>query len=105
MAQVTIEQAMRVAIGHHQAGRLAEAEAIYRQILAQSPDHADALHLLGTLAGQTGHTDAAIDLIGRAIAITPTPAVFHSNLGETYRRSGQWERAIASLHRATELGP
>ena len=96
MTQVTIEQAMQIAIGHHQAGRLAEAEAIYRQILAQSPDHADALHLLGVLACQTGHTDAAIDLIGRAIAINPAVAEYHSNLGESYRRAGQWEAAIAS---------
>ena len=39
-------------MSHHQAGHLREAEGIYRQILAQRPDHADALHLLGVLAGE-----------------------------------------------------
>ena len=53
---MTIDQAMQIALEHHRAGRLAEAEAIYRQVLARCPDHADALHLLGVLAGQTGHT-------------------------------------------------
>ena len=52
MTPITIEQAMQIALGHHQAGRLAEAEAIYRQVLAQFPDHADALHLLGVLAAR-----------------------------------------------------
>ena len=64
MTPMTIEQAIEIAIGHHQAGRLAEAEAIYRQVLAQLPDHADALHLLGALACHTGHHAAAIELIG-----------------------------------------
>ena len=54
MTQETIQRAMQVAIEHHQAGRLAEAEGIYRQVLARFPDHTDALHLLGVLAGQTG---------------------------------------------------
>ena len=48
---------------------------------------------------------AAIDLIGRAIAINPAVSEYHSNLGESYRRAGQWEEAIASLRRAIELKP
>ena len=43
---VTIDQAFQLALQHHQAGRLAEAEAIYRQILAVEPRHADVLHNL-----------------------------------------------------------
>jgi predicted O-linked N-acetylglucosamine transferase (SPINDLY family) len=96
---------IQVAISHHQAGRLAEAEAIYRQLLARIPDHADALHLLGTLACQTGALDVAIDLIGRAIAVCPGQAAYHLNLGESYRRAGRPGEAIVSFRRALELRP
>ena len=105
MTHVTIEQAIQIAHGHHQAGRLAEAEGIYRQVLAEVPTHADALHLLGVLACQSGHTDAAIELIGRAIALNPAVAEYHSNLGEAHLRAGQWEGAIAGFRRAIELKP
>jgi len=102
---MTVDQVLRKALEHHQAGRLAEAEAIYRQVLARFPDHADALHLLGILATQTGRPDVAIELIGRAITVNPTVAEYHLNLGEAYRRSGQWDAAIASLSRSIELRP
>jgi predicted O-linked N-acetylglucosamine transferase (SPINDLY family) len=102
---MTIEQALQTALGHHQAGRLAEAETLYRQVLARAPDHADALHLLGVLACQAGHWDAAIDLIGRAVARQPMVAAYHSNLGETYRKAGRLDEAAAAFHRALELAP
>ena len=51
---MTIPQALQLAVQHHQAGRLAEAELLYRQILAAQPNHADALHLLGVMAQQVG---------------------------------------------------
>jgi predicted O-linked N-acetylglucosamine transferase (SPINDLY family) len=105
MSQITIEQALQTAIGHHGAGRLAEAEGIYRQILARFPDHADALHLLGVLACETGHTAAAIELIGRAIALNPGVAEYQSNLGEAYRRAGQWDQAIVHFRRAIVIRP
>jgi predicted O-linked N-acetylglucosamine transferase (SPINDLY family) len=103
--QSAIEQAVQTALEHHQAGRLAEAEGLYRQVLDRCPDHADALHLLGVLAGQTGRTEASIALIGRAIALNPGAAAYHGNLAETYRRSGQWEQSIASYRRVLELNP
>jgi predicted O-linked N-acetylglucosamine transferase (SPINDLY family) len=105
MTQVTVEQALAIAIEHHMAGRLAEAEGIYRQILAQCPDCPDALHSLGVLAGQVGQLAVAIDLIGRAIAVSPAVADYHSNLGECYRRTGRWDGAIACFHRALALSP
>src|SRR5689334_18306990 len=102
MTPDAIEEAMQVALGHHQAGRWAEAEGIYRWILSRYPDHADALHLLGVLACQAGDNGAAIAMIGRAIAVDPLVAEYHSNLGEAHRRSGRWDRAIVSLSRAAE---
>jgi predicted O-linked N-acetylglucosamine transferase (SPINDLY family) len=103
MTPITLEQAVRIALEHHQAGRLAEAEALYRQVLAVDPNYADALNLLGVLAGQGGHLDAAVELIGRAVAIDPTAPHYHANLGETYRRAGQWPGAIAAHRRAIAL--
>jgi predicted O-linked N-acetylglucosamine transferase (SPINDLY family) len=100
-----IEEALQTALEHHRAGRLAEAEALYRRVLAESPDDIEALHLLGVLAGQSGHLDAAIDLIGRAVARSPTVPEYHNNVGEAYRRTGCWDAAVHHLERAIELKP
>jgi Flp pilus assembly protein TadD len=55
----------------HKAGRLAEAEQIYRQVLAIAPRHAEALHALGALALQAGRADAADALLRQAIGLKP----------------------------------
>src|SRR5436190_734562 len=103
MQTVTIPQALEFGVQHHQAGRLAEAEVIYRQILAVQADNPDALHLLGVIAHQVGKEEIAAEFIGKALAISPNHAVYHSNLGETYRARGQREQAIACYQRAIAL--
>ena len=60
---VTIPQALQIAVLRHQAGRLEEAEALYRQILAAQPEHAAALQLLGLIAHQAGRHEVAVELI------------------------------------------
>jgi Flp pilus assembly protein TadD len=55
----------------HQAGRLAEAEQVYRQVITAAPRHADALHALGALALQAGRPDLSDTLLGQAIALRP----------------------------------
>ena len=61
-ASPQIAERFAVALSHHQAGRLAEAESLYRQICAIEPDHVDSLHYRGVLAGQIGRNDSAIAL-------------------------------------------
>jgi predicted O-linked N-acetylglucosamine transferase (SPINDLY family) len=90
---------------HHQAGRLREAEVLYRQILQAEPNHADALHLLGVVAHQRGRHDMAVELIGRAIALAGDQAAYHSNLAEAYRSLGNLAEAEQSLRRALTLAP
>ena len=103
MAAPNVHQAFRLAFAHHQAGRLAEAEAIYGQILAVEPGHAEALHLLGVIAGQTGRSEAAIALITKAIALKPDCAEAHGNLGNALCAAGQLDAAIAAFRRAIAL--
>jgi Flp pilus assembly protein TadD len=92
-----------VALEHHRAGRRAEAEKIYRQILSEQPDYADALHLLGVVLGEKGQPQLAIELIGRAIALRPQVPDYHANLGEFLRRAGQLEPSAASFRHAIAL--
>lgn len=105
MPALPLPQALEFAMQAHRAGRLAEAEAIYRQILAVNPHHADALHLLGIIASQAGSQEIAADLIRRAIAVQPAVADYHSNLGNALKAQGRWEEAIAAHRRAVELRP
>jgi predicted O-linked N-acetylglucosamine transferase (SPINDLY family) len=100
---MTLEQQLDLALSHHQAGQLAEAEAIYRQVLSVDPNDADVLHLLGVVANQAGRHDEAIDLIGRAIALDPDYAEAHFNLGHAFADQGRYDQAIASYQKAIQL--
>lgn len=93
------------ALAHHQLGRLADAEQIYRQILAIDPNHASCLHLLGTLAHQVGRNDIAVELIGKAILFDKRQAAYHSNLGTALQALGRLDDAAASYQMALALMP
>jgi len=95
----------QAALAHHQAGRFAEAEALYRQLLAAQPQHADTLHLLGVLAAGTGRSEEGVALISQAIALLPGVAVFHSNLGVSLRRLDRLAEAVAHFRQALALDP
>ena len=96
---------LNVAIAHHQAGRLKEADAAYRQVLAAMPKHFDAMHLLGVVALQTGRLDDAHALISGAIALNPKFAAAQNNLGNVYLRQGRLDDAQACFERAVKLQP
>ena len=65
------QQSIQDAVRHHQAGRLLEAEKLYRRILMGEPRNADAMHLLGVLYGQSGRRDEAIRSINAALIVRP----------------------------------
>jgi predicted O-linked N-acetylglucosamine transferase (SPINDLY family) len=101
----TIPEALAFALQHHQAGRLPEAEALYREILQAEPSHAEALHLLGLLAHQRGQHDIAVRLIQQAIAGSPHVAHYHNNIGEAYRALERLEEAVRHYRQALALNP
>jgi len=103
--QIPVEQALEIALQHHGAGNLGEAEGIYRQILDVNPDHPVALHLLGVIAYQSGNNDVARDLIAKAVALQPDYAEAHNNLSNVHRELGQLEDAVACCRKAIALNP
>ena len=97
--------AIQSAVGFHQAGRLREAEAIYRQVLSQDPDNFDALHLTGVIAQQEGDSARAVELMIRAIAIAPSNPSAHCNLALAYQSLNRLDDAEAALGKALALKP
>ncbi|MEQ9170674.1 MAG: tetratricopeptide repeat protein [Rhodospirillales bacterium] len=93
------------AITRHQAGDLGAAEKAYRAVLADHPDHADALHLLGVVQYQKGDPGAAADHIRRAIALDSRAAMYHANLGRVLMALGQATEAVEAYRGAVALTP
>jgi predicted O-linked N-acetylglucosamine transferase (SPINDLY family) len=97
MSDPNIEQAMQRALAAHRRGNLAEAESLYREVVAARPGHAEAWHRLGEIAYRRGEAAKAVELIGRAVRADPSRADLHCNLGEAYRacgRAGEAERCF-----------
>ena len=93
------------AVALHQAGRLIEAEPIYREVLRAHPRHFDSLHLLGVIQYQRGAHEDAVHQIGAALRINPGVAAAHNNLGNALKDLGRTEEALASYDRAIGLKP
>lgn len=94
---------LQLAIAHHQAGRLEEAETIYRSILALTPEQPDALHLLGMIAHRSGRYGLAVELIQKSIDLVPSSAVAYNNLGTVFLDSGRFSEAATCFRRAIAL--
>lgn len=100
-----LERVIGAAIEHHNAGRLDDAEAGYREVLAHDAQHVDALHFLGFIAFQRGELARAVELITRALALNPANPHAQQNLGNAYQALGDAARAAACFRKAMELKP
>src|SRR5579864_1566090 len=94
------DQAVRTAMELQKAGNLAQAEVIYRQVLAATPNQVDAWHLLGVLLDQTGRLDQALDHLRTARMLLPRSPAILVNLGLTHVHLGQNEAAAATFREA-----
>lgn len=91
------------ALSHHLAGRFAEAERIYNDVLRANPIEPDALNLLGLIAAYRGQYDPAQRLIGRAIATKPGRGDFHAGLGNVFLAQGSEGPMVECYRRALLL--
>jgi tetratricopeptide (TPR) repeat protein len=102
LATKSANQLTDMALQYHRMGRLIEADALYAQILSSHPAHADATHLRGLIAHQTGRHVEAVEWVSRAIEAGET-APMHNNLAEALSALGRVGEAIAHYRRALEL--
>ncbi|MFA4994684.1 MAG: tetratricopeptide repeat protein [Bdellovibrionales bacterium] len=89
----------------HNQGRLADAERLYRAILATDPNQPDALALLGVLLASRKEYAQATPLLEKAIQSDPSASLFHFYLGNIFLDMGKDERAETSFRAALALQP
>lgn len=104
-AATTTARAIQIALEHHQAGRLQEAESIYWQVLKIEPRNVDALHLLGTMACQVGQYAISVELFDKALKIKPDSAEALGNRGVALEALERFDEALASYDKALTIKP
>jgi len=98
-------ESLKIAMQHHQAGQLNQAEQIYRQILRDNPNHAVASHFLGVIAHQVGNNDVALTLIKNSIVNKPDYFQAFNNLGIVYFALSNYQEAIHCYQKALSFKP
>ena len=103
IATESLAKALQQAMQCQQQGQLDAAQALYQQVLADNPQQADALHLLGVLHAQRRDFVRAHDLIWQAITVNTDEAMFHNNLANVCVERGLLDEAEPLYVRAIEL--
>jgi tetratricopeptide (TPR) repeat protein len=100
-AQALYDQALSL----HRAGRLAEAVALYRNVLTRQPAHCDALHMLGAAQMQAGQFQEALHSLDEALKINSRDPGLHYNRGRALQALNRLAEALAGYERALALKP
>jgi len=97
--------AVSAAAAHYRAGRLTEAESLYRRVLDKHPDDVDAIQGLAVLCHQRGRPEEALALFRRAITLDPDSRVADRQLGRLLEQRGDSVGAAICYRRAARLRP
>ncbi|MEM7679713.1 MAG: sulfotransferase [Pseudomonadota bacterium] len=103
--QVSLEDALNLARGHHASGNLILAERTYRDILRAVPDHYPTTQLLGVLLFQTRAYEEATQYFQKAVEAAPEDAQSFNNYGGTLMQLGRTDEALPLYTKAIELQP
>ena len=103
-AQLTLTEALNQAIEAHKAGKLKEAEGLYRAILEALPNHPDANHNLGVIAITGGKLEAGLALLKTALESNPQQAQFWISYVDALIAAGKPNDAKSVLMQGKNLG-
>jgi protein O-GlcNAc transferase len=101
----TISDALDQAIHDHTHGNYEDAKKIYFEILKISPEHADALHLLGALYLQAipSKMEEAAELVIQATEVNPDDPNYFNTLGQIYEHLGDQQKALSAYKHSVEM--
>ncbi|MSP49862.1 MAG: tetratricopeptide repeat protein [Alphaproteobacteria bacterium] len=102
MAANATQRKLEAAQVHHRAGRLRDAEKLYRSVLRQFPRQDEAWHLLGLLRHQLGDSPDAARLIEEALKVQPGVAVYYENLSAIQRSRGDLVAVVVICERGLQ---
>ena len=102
--ELTIEQALQRAVEAHKAGKLQDAEALYRAILRAQPKHPDANHNLGVLAVSLNKSELAVPLFKTALEANPNQGQFWLSYVDALIKTNQLKIAKSVLEQGKKLG-
>lgn len=94
---------LQEALAHHRRGDLVQAESLYRRLLEQNDDHADAGSLLGTIRIQQGRFRDGVALLEKVVGKAPQHPIAQANLGLAYHELGELPHAIEHYRCAIAL--
>jgi len=100
-----IDKLLQEAFRAHQAGKLADAERLYRELLALEPNDFDTCNLLGILYLESSRPGDAVPLFMSSAALRPTDGRVQYNLGLAYKNLSDSVSAARHFLRAVELLP
>jgi tetratricopeptide (TPR) repeat protein len=92
-------------MAYHQAGRLAEAEQAYCQVLAKAPKNGDALQFLGALKLQQGRLHEADTLLRAALEINPRLPDAQTNHSVVLHALGRHAEALVCAEASVRVRP
>ena len=102
---MSLQQAYDLAVQHHRAGEFQQAETIYRQLIAQQPNHAPSHYMLAVMGHQHGRSADALPLIDKAVSLNPGSPDYHMFRGVVLVGMQRYEEAVSAFRHVTILRP
>ncbi len=97
------QRAFDAARAHLRAGRAADAERGFRDVIAKHPELGGAHANLGLILRNAGKHDESIAALEQAVKVSAKQPLFHNQLAISYRHKGEFQKARNAYEQAIAL--
>lgn len=101
--EITIDEALKLARGHHQSGNFILAERTYRDILSSVSNHFPTTQFLGVLLFQSGNFEDARRYLDIALQTEPKDMACLNNYAGILTQAGEYEDALELYDKALSI--